>query len=280
MASYPEPNPNIHVYNKKISIGKKSLRMLIHESEDTFTLYIGGYTMFCIDALIHKETSRFSRIIDVQLGYLSHVYYNQTCSLEHNFVRGIDTNRILKILCTYVKNNFPYIKGFIFNDTSTRPCDNGSYINLYEMSYIRTGKTWYEKHFHAYIHPTSLKLFIKTEKEFQEKKKLISWDMMKTYIQTPLPMDESILQTLYDSTNTWQEFFDTISNTIEIDTFCIFVSDWLHGFMMSIFQLDLATIKYIMPIDINTIEYTESSYKQGGSRFTRKHIYRQPRNEI
>lgn len=280
MANYPEPGIHTLVYEKTLIIGKKSLRLLLHETEDTFTLYIGGHTLYCIDALIHKETSRFSIIIDVQLGYLSHVYYNQSCSLEHNFVRGIDTNNILKLLCTYINNHYPYVKGFIYNDTSTKQCDNKAYVNLYEMSYIRTGATWYQTHFQAVIHPKSMELFTKTEQEFQEKKKRISWSMMKTYIQSPYPIDESILQELYDSATTWQEFFGVLSDKIGIDQFCIFVSNWLHGFLMSIFALDLATIQYILPTQSNTLIYTESFYKRGGKRFTRKNIRHKPRNDL
>ena len=189
---------------------------------------------------------------------------------------------ILKLLTSYIQKKYSYIKTLRFNDTSYRTCDNGTQVELAEMSYIRTGKTWYETHFYAYMDPDDRISFLKKEDNFQNEKHKFSWTMMKS-IMGNIPENDTIneeqMKELFEKANTWQDFFGTISDRLGISTFCNFVSPWLHSFMLSKFKGSLAFITYILPIDkIDIIEFRELLYTRGGKYFTRKHIKKRPIN--
>ena len=283
MATIVPPSGSAEPKTIKLKVGTKSLKLTEYETADTITIFIGGHDKYCIEALLYKPTSEFLTAgHDITEGTLVHIYYNINCSLEHNFLKGVDTNMILKLLVSYIQQKYPYVKKLRFNDTSFRTCNNGTNVELAEMSYIRTGKTWYEKQFHAYMDPEDLESFRKKELNFTNEKKKFTWNLMKSIMRT-LPINETIteeqMQHLFENANTWQDFFGPLSDRIGIPEFCNFVSSWLHSFMLSKFKGSLSFASYILPIDDrNTIDFSESNYTRGGKRFTRKYIKKRPMN--
>ena len=257
-----------------IKVGKKSLKLSIYENPDTITIFIGGHTLFCIDALINKPGSMMDRIgYDISVAHLSHIYYNINCSLEKNFQRGHDTNMILTLLLSYIKDNYKYIKSVSFNDSSSRECDNGNVVELSEMSYIRTGFTWYETHFSAYLAASDAHKFKKCEENFQKLKSEFKWENMKNYMSEQLPLDESIMHDIFENAKTWQDFFGPVSDRIGISEFCVFVAPWLHRFLTTTLRYNFSSGTYLFPIEkIPYIEYIIEIYTRGGRRYTRKSI--------
>jgi hypothetical protein len=75
----------------------KSLKTTIYETKDTYTLFIGGHDVFCIEGMIYKQDSSYVKLLNFpsNIAMLSHIYYNVSCSLEGKFQRGVDTSRIL-----------------------------------------------------------------------------------------------------------------------------------------------------------------------------------------
>lgn len=263
----------------RIQVGKKSLKLAVYENENTINLYMGGMRLYCIDAFIHKPESVFVKmgLNNSSEGLISHLYYNSECSLEYNFQKGFDTRAILEILISYIRNTYPFVEILSFTDASHKVCDNGYTVELSEMSYVRTGKTWYETHFYAYMDKKDRQVFEQAEEKFQTLKKIYTWDMMLNFIQSD--MDIPGIQELYEKTTTWQEFFGQLSQDIGIADFCIFVSPWLHRFLSITLKYNFSSAKYIIPLDkIKNISYTEEPFVRGGKRFTYKKIKTRPRD--
>lgn len=271
MATIPTPKMGATVSHHKLKVGTKSILLTKHESSDSIMLYFGSKYTYCIEAQVTKEDSLFARIQDVSIGHLGHVYYHLECSLEHNFRRGLDTTMITRLSLSYIRAMYPHIRLMKFNDMSHRTCDNGHVIELAEMNYISTGKTWYEKHFHAYIEPTDLVQMERRERAFQEKKKSITWDMFKGFILADLPLPEGELREAYNSAKTWQKFFGPLRERLGVGEFSNWVVPWLHRFIEIHMEVNFAAVKYLMPIEGNTISYEEQSYRATGG-YTRKHF--------
>lgn len=173
------------------------------------------------------------------------------------------------------------MKTFTFKDTSTRQCGNNQYVELAEMSYIRTGKTWYETHFHAYLDPFYEPKFKQCHKNFTDVKKNITWKLMNEYMSGPLPMDEAEMKQLFEQANTWQDFFGPLSDKITISRFCEFVASWLHKFLNIHLGFSFSSVNYVIPINmISSINYKTIEYKSGGRRFTEKKRKHRPKNEV
>ena len=266
----------------RLKVGSKSLKLSIYESSDNFTFFIGGHDLFCIDAMIDKPDSILAdRGFDISQGYLSHIYYNINCSLNSNFERGIDTNMILLLLISYIKDNYNHIKTIRMTDTSSRVCDNGHSVELPLMYYIRTGKTWYESNFHAYMDEDDAIKFNREEEKFQNIKSSITWNNMKSYISEDMPLPEEEMHDLFESAKIWQDFFGPLSNRTGISKFCIFIAPWIHRFMGAFFRFNFGSAKYIIPLNkIPQLEYSITRYSRGGKKYTRK-LWRSkaPKNE-
>lgn len=264
----PIPKIGTNVLKKIIKLAKKSLLMTIHESDYSTTIYIGGYTKYCIEAQIMKPLSKQ----DITVGAFNKIRFDVECSLEHDFTRGYDTTMILKLLLTYVHTMYPEVQRMSFNDMSHRTCDDGNDIPLSEMMYVLTGKTWYEKHFEAYLGEDSLKEFIKKEEVFNKQKKEIPWKLMLDSMKNSiLPKDESEFKNIYETSETWRDFFNGLFHKLEgITEFCNFVAPWLHTFLTRYFRFQFTSAHYFIPVKDWNISYTISEYQEGGKRFTRK----------
>lgn len=269
---YPQIKQGMRSKITAIKIGNKTLKLVTHESDNYITIYIGGHTKYCIYGFVIKQGSIMAERYDVSIGDFSKIQFTIECSLEHVFRRGIDTNIILKVFLSYIYKHYPYVKQLNFEDASYRRCDTGEIIDLAEMSYITTGKTWYEKHFGASVAPQSRAMVANIESKFQEIKGGMSWDECKSYITNELPIEEAEMKQLYDTVKTWQDFFGPLRDRIGIESFCPFVAPWLEIFMKAHFKKRFIQIPYHIPIKENIIEFTEVPYTHGGKRFTRKRI--------
>lgn len=265
-----------------LDVQSKQTKITVFKSDHTDTIFMGSHTKFCIDALVQKADTEFAkRGGNISNVFLSHIYYDMNCSLDGKFKRGLDTNMIMRLFLSYIKNNYSHVKTVTFTDASTRQCDNGQYVDLAEMSYVRTGKTWYETHFNAYLDPFDEPKFKQCQRKFAEAKKTITWDIMNQYITDPLPMEEAEMKKLFEQATTWQDFFGPLSDKITIAHFCEFVTPWLHKFLIVNMGFPFSSVHYVIPLNTFTpVEYTIGDYKRGGRRFTEKKRKQRPRNEM
>jgi hypothetical protein len=271
----------------KLQVGTKSLKLSVFETENVIHLYIGGPSLYCIYATIHTEQSLFVShgIHDKSVGTLEQIYYNKSCSLEHNFVRGVDTNMIIKVLITYIKRTYKYVRTLQFNDASTRTCNNSIPVSLASMTYLYSGSTWYQKNFNAYLSDDYSSRFASLVQAYNERKLQYTWEMFRDlYAKGPLPLSEDELTGLFSQAPTWQYFFASIVEQIGISEFCNFVSPWLTNFMRQVMKHDIILFPYLLNLDnFKNIQYTITPYTNvGGCRrkFTRKTQRKIPQNEL
>jgi hypothetical protein len=149
------------------------------------------------------------------------VRYDLQCSLEHSFLKGIDTKQII-FLVQYINNTYPAVKELIFSDLSTRHCDNNVDVNLAVMTYLYSEQTWYEKNFGAYIALTSEQEYtrIKLEYELLDENniKKVDWETIcETIVNniTLTKMSNIELEELYNKSKSWRDFFEPIYNKIK-----------------------------------------------------------------
>lgn len=254
----------------------QSFLVVKYETSKSINLYIGGHVKWCIQCEIIKRDNVIQPV-----GYLNQVRYDIKCSLEHSFVKGIDTKQIIYFTVQYIKDKYPEVKGLIFSDLSTRVCDNNVDVNLAVMTYLYSEQTWYEKNFGAYIAPMSETEYniIRNEiRKTKDNKNKVSWEVMsETITNEGTKMTDAYLEELYNKSNSWREFFEPIYDKLKIDKFCIYISSWLPKFINKYFNT-LQGLKYILPIRDNKIVYVESEYNIGGRRFTRKSTRKQDKD--
>lgn len=267
----PEPkDPGIVPIRKLIHVNNKTMIMTFHETPHSITIYIGNRNTYCIDIQIMKDSSNPGH--HEPIGLFNKIRYDNQCSLGANFQKGIDTNMILQLIVTYIFRNYNDVKYMRFVDVSTKICNNGNPVNLGLMTYIWSGKSWYQKNFGAYIEEPMNTIFSKKEQEFQNKKKTIPWERMNSTMSHPLPLSEDEMKSLYENSETWQDFFRPIYDKIGIAKFCNFISPWIDKFLLQYLQFGLANMMYLLPIKDYEIEYTIANYT--GGRRTSKRKYR------
>ncbi len=261
----PQPKSDQVVTKTGILVNKKVMIMTIYKSARSVVIYLGGKNnMFCLEVCIPLSGSQ---------GNLPHIDYDITCSIDNSFERGVDTSAMLNRILHYIGVNYPHITTLRFSDSSNRVCDNGQTIDLSEMGYITTGKTWYERHYSAYLEEDDVPKFTKCDTRFQELKSKWSWEVVKSEIDFRKlynSVSEEELEVLYNSTYTWQDFFGGIVSRIGIAQFCIFAAPWLHSFIYNNMRYTFGFASYIMPVPVpksSTINYiTNIPAKTGGTR--------------
>ncbi len=271
-------------YILKVS-GNKSLKLSSFETDNKVHLFIGGAKKYCIYGTVHKENSEYVRrgIYDKKSGDIEQIYYNSQCSLEHDFVRGLDTNMIIHLLASYIRNEYPYVEYLQFNDASNRTCDNGITTDLAAMTFIYSGKTWYEKNFHAIMLPSRVQQFSGIIDRYNKKKATYTWsDFKELFIKGELPLNEDTIRGMYESSDTWQFFFSQLVDQIGVPTFCNFISPWLTPFVRKVMGHEFISIPYLMQISkLKIINYNRVvGGRLARKKFTRRRLVKASSNEM
>jgi hypothetical protein len=250
-------------YNTKVFL------FTIHKSKDTHVLYIGGPHTYCINFQIYLKDSVYKDYIDVSTCLLDHFYYNHLCSISGGFQRGVDTGLLFQLGVSYIQNTYPHVSRLKLKDYSSRECNNGYTVNLYEKFYITTGQTWYQKRYHAYLNETDKRRFEIRDREFTMQKAKIDWNTMKKFIgSSELP---NLIESIYNTTTTWQDFFSELETKMGVSEFSEFISPWISAFLSSTLKYDFTAPFYY--IDFNTIQQLKYTSMVGGVRklgFTRR----------
>ena len=261
-----------------LKIDNHSIIQTIYETNSTIHIYLGGVKRWCIHSTIHKENNRIK-----EEGFLVKIRYDMLCSVEEKIQSGGDINKLLNLLIQYIHDTYPEVKYLSFSDLSTRRCNNGSNINLAVMTYMYSGKTWYEKNFGATIAKQSKNALDDIIIKWNKSKIQTPWSIIKDMIYNykTLPFTEKELEELYDhkelseqelvsiykdvsvaKITSWKGFFEPIFKKIGIAEFCIFVSPWLDSFISENFN-NLMGLSYDMPIKPTNIKYTKNAFIGG-----------------
>jgi hypothetical protein len=259
--------------SKKIFYMGKNFKLTTFESETGIRIYLGGHSnIYCLEGFIYKDIDFNTSLIDKTVGMLVQVYYDQACSLEGDFEKGIDTRNLIHLFLSIVKKNFKHVTRIHLIDASTKLCDNGSEVSLSNMLYARRGKTWYEQHFKAVLDVECTTIFDNAVKRFDNAKDKFTWNTFSQFIKADLPIEQDKMIRYYENAKSWQQFFGSIANEIGDATFCEFVSPWLNDFMKTAFGFSFSMFAYHIPL----IVYQPRLYSvlpfnnTGGSKTNRK----------
>jgi hypothetical protein len=252
------PQTSVIGIRQLLKIDNKTIVLTTYEKENSIALYLGGVKHWCIHCDLAKENNKIK-----EEGYLIKIRYDLLCSLEEKIQHGGDITKLLKLLIQYIHDTYPEVKSLLFNDLSIRRCDNGYDTNLAVMTYLYSEKTWYEKNFDASISSKSKEALDDIINLYNKSKKQ-SWDVISDtiYNYKELPYSESEIKNMYETSNTWKEFFEPIMNKIKINNFCIFISVWIDRFILKYFN-NLMGLTYKMPIKSTNIIYTKNEFVGG-----------------
>jgi hypothetical protein len=252
----------------KITFRGKNFKLSAYESDEGIRFFLGGHSnIYCLEGFIYKNEEKIRENNDVSIGTLVQVYYDQACSLEGNFTKGIDTKKLIHIFLSIIKNNYPHVSRIQLIDASTKACDNGSEVSLSNMLYVRKGQTWYESHFSAFMDPSYTKRFDDAVVRFNKSKINMSWKVFKGYIQGSLMLSETSMKNQYEQSKTWQEFFNWIATKLGDSKFCEFVSPWLNNFMFLKMGFNFSMASYYIPlITYKPVLYTTHKFNEANKR--------------
>lgn len=247
----------------------KVMIMTIFESENSVTIYIGDSNIYCIDCQIikNKESGNY------ESGILTKARWDINCSLDDPFEKGTDSIIIIKLLLTYIKDTYPSVKHILFTDLSTKDCDDGSSVSLVGMKVFTDGKTWYESHFDVYMDKLYKDLYKAMMSNATEKKSNMSFKTFMGYSTTyNLNISLDILESKYNNSNTWQEFFSYIRNTIGVSNYCKWLSknNWFDNFIFAVLKFQTLGLQFIFEPKKYNISYKFVASVGGKYRLTRK----------
>ena len=274
MGTIPHLKSGIHEEIKVLE-QEKSFRLTIHRSDSSHMLYLGGAHVYCISFQIYLPDSIYVSFQSTSIALLDTFYYHNLCSLSHSFLRGIDTKQIFDIMISYILDNYPFINTIKLKDYSSRTCDNGVSINLYEKFYITTSKTWYQLKYNAYLDEKYETMFQARHKEFTEVKQVLLWkDMKRFIISDRLPEN---IQEYYETSFTWQDFFTKLEKQMGTSEFSIFIAPWISSFLSTLFKFDFRAPFYYIDIknsknskNIKIVNYKQVGDYKSKKKYTRK----------
>lgn len=251
-------------------IHRKTMIITTYETSNLIKIYIGNKDIYCIDVQLLKD----KELNTISTGYLTKARWDSECSLGEPFGKGADTIIMIKLLITYIKNNYPNVSELLFNDMSTKTCDNGSSVSLAAMKLFTDGKTWYETHFDISLDDIYTELYTELKKSINQKKQELTFDKFSMYSNiNSLDIQHEKLKYIYNSNDTWQGFFSKIRDIIGISKLCIWLSKngWFDIFLFTILRINISSIQFIL----NIKKYNEINYKiinniGGKYRLTRK----------
>lgn len=179
---------------------------------------------------------------------------------EDFFDRYSSNIELLNAFIDYIKLNYPYIKNIKLNDSSYIPCHTDDTLDLLSYSIALYGKTWYEMKYKAYI--KNDKKYLEQIKQYisKEFKSSIDWN---TFYNTFVIIANDIVyekmkdyKDMYETSDTFPEFFKEIQKNLEKKDKCKFFKRWLEDFIKKYINIHR---EWYIPLQ-----------QSGGKRKTRK----------
>ena len=259
-----EPPKEPHITKRfTIESGGKKMILTLFETENSVLLYLGGHSIYCVNAQVEKSKKGF-----FEEGNLIKVRYDTECAVDSKFEEGKDTIMIVRLINTFIKNTYPGVKTLGFTDISTRECDNNAKVSLVGMKLFTDGKTWYESRFNASLYP-GCELTYNTLKDRSDSLKANTpWDVFFDLLvpEIDLPLSKDNLEKLYNTSNTFQAFFKRLRDEIGVAQLCIWfsVQSWFETKFLKFVKFDPFLLKFLMNIDEFNEEYTITPLTSGG----------------
>lgn len=213
---------------------------------------VGSKETPCLSIVFYtKEASQILPESMVQVPTLSNIESLYSCIdkeiEEESYQKYSFGVEIFQWIYTYLRDTQPHIKTMMLNDNSYIPCnrEKNDTVDLCTYSIAHYGNTWYERQFHAYMKPDyEYEKYRSAVKKYcsKEYKESVTWDMFyygifttKTEEATKI-MNENIekYKALFESSETFPDFFKGLTRTLEKSQKCAFYRSWLETFIYSV----------------------------------------------
>ena len=271
MVNYPEQviiKTDGGIFNLKINPQRNRDTQII----ESYFISLGSKTNKCVQLSVPTIEST------KKTGTLSWVKADEDCSLEKYIEKGLARHMVLLGL-TLARDINPLLERINFDDTSSFTCelpDNKEYkIPMKQFHIAFHGATWYEYYFDA-------KLDDDYDRYCTYKKNLYNPDKKPKYFYFRNDMLQEELEPLYNSSNSWSEFFGAIDKKYGKKK-CGVVYPWLTSAINIIFENKKIFENADWYIDLKEnasknktalIPFKSYEPKQGGKKQTRKRKYK------
>lgn len=205
--------------------------------------------------------------------------WDSKCAINKDLEKGTGTITMINILLSEVCKRYPYVNTYSFYDNSLIRCDNGKQISLLHLSVIEHNKSWYERHFNAYI----------LNKEVNENYKngimalnspdvKESFDTFKKIIYPSKASGIDSLKLYYESSSTYHDFFISILEKEGKKGLCNMIVGWIDIFLLYIFRCNPLSVEWainkesISLQEVTEIRLINKPAQSGGRRYTKKNI--------
>lgn len=244
-------------YNFKIT----EKRMAFGDRIISHTFKIGGDYDNCISV---SYTYNNNKPVSAKI---PHALYEPECSVGSDLEKGAGTIIMLKTLLKYVYSKIPTVQTFTFEDMSNIDCIDKDMskpiprsptkpLNLAYFSLAYNSETWYEKHFNARMSNKTKYTKYKERLDFltNPSKKMEFVHFLE--IVKPDQEQYIYLESIYNKSTTYRDFFELIPKTKR----CDILYNWLSSFME--YYLKDVYSQYDWEMDITEINNTS----RGGGR--------------
>jgi len=238
---------NEYIFKGELKTDKYTYNISIQTSSKTNIIYsryfsIGSYVLetgekkTCVDIYVmYPEFKKEIPTANYKIANLITTHYNEKCSVDEKLERGTasgEVNHILNTAMYFVSKICPFIEGFDLNDASTRQCDNDTNIVLSYFSITQYQKTWYEKHFNAYIPDRVKRSKYETIVTELMLRKLPEWDTFDAIFLRNVETNVKLaLKSIAQKSTTYKELFRNI-HAEGISRACVLLQPWIEKLML------------------------------------------------
>jgi hypothetical protein len=220
-------------YIIKTNYGIFNLKISLHSDRNTeepisFVINLGTKEKQCVQINVPSKESNETE------AYLMWVEADERCSLERYIERGLAQHMTLLDL-TLARNINKNIKTVYFRDTSSFECElpDGTEKNVPMKTFHIAfhGSTWYEYYFGAKLKRDYNKYCELKQNLYNPASKPKTYDFINQQLQQEL-------DPLFESTNTWNEFFQAIAKKYDKKK-CTVIYPWILYAMTDIFKCNI-----------------------------------------
>jgi len=271
MSIYPPRKQTQTDTRQELTTNHTKYLLTIRTSPTSTLLYIGGAHFWCLECQIFPDEPSAN---------LSKIEFNEGCSLSRRFERGKDIKTIMRLLISYLHNNYPFVKALQFTDFSYRNCIESQTIDLAPFYYVLYGKTWYMANMDAtFVEDADIIRFTEASSRFNALKPIMTWEEFDSYITSAHPLPIETMKSLFTSHDTWQSYFVALLEETGIEVLCSYMGPWITRFVERVGKLRFHSYEFKIPVPNSSLgkkEYMTMNYSARGGKYTR----RQPKKRV
>lgn len=227
----------------------KTIRYTRTEQPFTVHYLVGNKSKPCVSLFVYLPDAK--NIVSpelVQTANLNNVDALYSC-IENDISRdNLEKyslgQELVNTIIEHIQTNYSYVNKLKINDASYIPCnrDKNDTLDLLTYSIAHYGKTWYERYYNAYLQSeVRQNIYMNDIKKYtsSEFKSTVSWEtFLNTYVVSSTEYTNDFinrhydtLESQYNNSNTFPDFFVSLTAQIPKQKKCLFYKYWLEQFI-------------------------------------------------